>query len=241
MARAVVEQVEARWRRRRRRRARSRTRRGRRGGRPGRPRAPRSADERPAVDQRAHAVGVEPAAGGDAVDDLAEVGVEQRVERLARRRRVGALGEGLGGALEAPGGEEARLDLELVEGAAQEEAVGVEAEQRDLAGRSQRERRAGRGEEVLERAVAALAGRLEVAVDPLAGGGEGLDLAAQLLGLGEAEGGVADLEREPDDARRRRARRRAPSRGRTGSAPGPSPGSVKGRSGPWSGRSPSMR
>ncbi len=148
-----------------------------------------------------HRLGIALARGRDPVDDLVEEAVEQGVERDLRGRRMADLGEDLGGALELAGGQEARLDAELLEPAAQEETVGVEAKQVDLARRGERERRAGRGEVVLERAVAAFAGGLEKAVHGLPGLVELGDLAAKLLRLGQAEGGVLDVERDADHGR----------------------------------------
>lgn len=146
-------------------------------------------------------LGIALARGRDPVDDLVEEAVEQGVERDLRGRRMADFGEDLGGALELAGGQEARLDAQLLEPATQEETVSVEAKQVDLARRGKGERRAGRGEVVLERPVAAFAGRLEKAVDGLAGLVELGDLAAKLLRLGQAEGGVLNVERDADHGR----------------------------------------
>jgi len=53
---------------------------------------------------------------------------------------------------------------------------------------------ARRGQVVLERAVRALAGRLQIALDPLAGAAQRQHLPPQLLGLGQAEFGVLDVD-----------------------------------------------
>src|SRR5690606_2481473 len=104
-------------------------------------------------------------------------------------------GKSLGGALELAGGQERWFDAQLVERAAQEEGVRPEAEQVELARRGHGERRTGRGDEVLERPVAPFAGGIEVAGDELARRDGGVDLAAQLDRLGEAEVGVAEAQR----------------------------------------------
>ncbi len=151
--------------------------------------------ERCAVDQRPHRARLELAVSGYGADDLLVEVVEDRLELLARRRRVAVAGEGFAGVLVLAGGGELGLDPQLVQGAAQEDAVGVEAQQVDVAGRRQRDAVAGRDQVVGQRAVAALAGGLEIALDELAGRGRPGQQAPQLLRLAEPEAGALDVER----------------------------------------------
>ena len=89
-----------------------------------------------------------------------------------------------------------RVDSEFVEGTAQKIRVERETEEIELADGCNDDLVAGRRQVVVEGAVASLAHRFEIAVDGLAGFAERGELSPDLLGLGEAEPGTVDRDRE---------------------------------------------
>jgi hypothetical protein len=158
------------------------------------------AEERAAVDEGADGGGVELPALGDAADQLAVHRLQDGAEGLLVGGGVGALGVAVEGVLVLVAVVHADVDLEEVEGAAEEPGLGEQAGQADVAGGLQPDLVEGGGEVVALVAGVELAEGLGEGDREFAGGAEGGDGVAQLLGRGHAGAGAADAGDQADDA-----------------------------------------